>query len=68
MKPHSGLFAAIPAAMLFGVHAFAQSYPARPVRMVVPFAAGGAVDTVARALGQASTRNFRSTRRGISRR
>ena len=52
MKPLSRLFSAVVVAMLFGVHAFAQSYPARPVRMVVPFAAGGAVDTVARALGQ----------------
>ena len=51
MKPLSHLFAAIPVAMLFGVHAFAQSYPARPVRIAVPFAAGGAVDTVARTLG-----------------
>src|SRR5258705_9817450 len=54
MKPLSRPFAAILAGMLLGAHAFAQSYPARPVRMVVPFAAGGAVDTVARALGQRS--------------
>jgi len=52
MKPLSRLLYAIAVATLFGVHAFAQSYPTRPVRMVVPFAAGGAVDTVARALGQ----------------
>src|SRR5467141_3424872 len=59
MKPLSRLFAAILAAMLLGAHAFAQSYPARPVRMVVPFAAGGAVDTVARALGQKLTETWK---------
>ena len=33
----------------------AQSYPAKPLRLVVPFAAGGAIDSYARMLGQKLT-------------
>ncbi len=39
------------AAMVFASAAFAQ-YPNKPIRLVVPFPAGSATDTVARILGQ----------------
>lgn len=40
--------ASIAAASTFGPLAYAQEYPQRPVRVIVPYAAGGASDIVAR--------------------
>src|SRR4026207_830372 len=41
----------------------AQDYPTRPVTMIVPWAAGGAVDTLARVAGPKLSERLR-TRRG----
>jgi len=51
LKAATGL-AALAAAMLAGGIAHAQSFPMKPVRLIVPYAAGGAVDAMARAFGQ----------------
>jgi tripartite-type tricarboxylate transporter receptor subunit TctC len=38
--------------LLFSGAAFAQSWPSKPVKMIVPFPPGGAVDILGRAIGQ----------------
>jgi tripartite-type tricarboxylate transporter receptor subunit TctC len=40
------------AAFVFASTAFAQQFPSKPIRLVVPFPAGSATDTVARIIGQ----------------
>ena len=43
---------------LTGIGAHAQTFPSKPVRILVPYAAGGAVDVLARTLGQSLSKTW----------
>ena len=44
--------------MFVAASASAQNYPSKPVRIIVPYAPGGSVDTVARLVGQKFTKEL----------
>jgi tripartite-type tricarboxylate transporter receptor subunit TctC len=52
------MFATAAALASLSSGASAQSYPSKPIRMVVPFAAGGPTDVYARAVGQELSKLF----------
>ncbi len=54
-----GLAAAL--ALCGAAAAFGQAYPAKPITVIVPFAAGGPTDTIARIIGERMSRNLGQT-------
>ena len=53
MKARNMWFAVAAAiALLAPIHAGAQAWPSKPLRLIVPFSAGGSTDTVARIIGE----------------
>lgn len=55
------VLASVAALGLLGSTAWAQSYPSQPIKLVVPYPAGGATDTLARMMAQKIQDNWGST-------
>src|SRR5205823_14473245 len=61
MLPRRTIIRSIAVAALFtlaGTNVYAEPFPTRPVRILVPYAAGGAIDVLARTLGQSLSKTW----------
>src|SRR3954468_14435638 len=58
MRKRSFLAVILPAAVLWTAGAYAADWPTKPVRVVSPFAAGGAADVIARLFSDALSKAF----------
>jgi tripartite-type tricarboxylate transporter receptor subunit TctC len=59
MKGVFRIFVLLAALVLYGTAAFAQQgFPSKPVRLLIPYAAGGAVDILGRTLGDELSRRW----------
>lgn len=61
MWPSHGACAALVCVLAVHIQAHAQTYPAKPIRLLIPTAAGGGPDTIGRALAQKLTDTFGQT-------
>lgn len=55
------VLASVAALGLLGSNAWAQTYPSQPIKLIVPYPAGGATDTLARMMAQKIQDNWGST-------
>jgi tripartite-type tricarboxylate transporter receptor subunit TctC len=55
------LLAGVFAGLCFGAAAHAETFPNKPITMIVPFAAGGPTDTVARSIAAAMQEDLKQT-------
>jgi len=60
-KCHVAFWMIAIAGLLGGFDAGAQSYPSKPIRLVVPLAAGGGVDLISRLVGQKMAESVRQS-------
>jgi tripartite-type tricarboxylate transporter receptor subunit TctC len=58
LSKFTGIIATAAAIFLAGASAHAQSFPAKQVTFFVPYAAGGAVDVIARTIGQSLSKTW----------